>query len=324
VTARLRVLVRTPITVVVLTVLVLAVANVIVTPDLLAPGHLAGTMNLLVPTALAAMASVPSILSGGGGLDLSVGPLLGFVNVFAIGVLLPHGLGSGWLCLPACVLLGAAAGAINGGLVAFGRLQPIVVTLGAYLVLAGLALVVLPQPRGGVTGWADFLAGASLGGYLPHSLLLPLIAAGLWLGLRALGFVRLVTAVGSDDRTAYTAGVNVAAVRLGAYTLGGVFAALAGFGLTALIASGDPTVGTQYTLIAVAAVALGGNSLSGGRGGLIGPVLGAVTLFLIQSLLSAAHVSSLWIQVVYGAVLLTAICLNSAFGAARPAPVKGA
>jgi ribose transport system permease protein len=100
-----------------------------------------------------------------------------------------------------------------------------------------------------------------------------------------------------------------------AYAVGGLFAGLAGLGLGVLIQSGDPGVGTQYTLAAVAAVALGGNVLGGGRGTLTGPILGAVSLFLIQTLLSGARVSSLWIQVVYGAVLLTALAFNSSLAA---------
>jgi len=265
------------------------------------------------------MASVPSVLSGGGGLDLSVGPLLGFVNVAVVGLLVPHGLGSAWLGIPLCLLLGALVGALNGALVAYGRLQPIVVTLGSYLVLAGLSLVVLPQPRGGAPSWAAFLGGGWIGGHVAHALLLPAAAFALWAVLRKAGFVRLVSAVGSDERAAYTSGVNVALVRLGAYALGGVFAGLAGMSLTALINSGDPTIGKQYTLMAIAAVALGGNALAGGRGGVLGPLLGAATLFLIQLLLSALQVSSLWIQVVYGAVLLLAICLNSgALSGIRP------
>jgi ribose transport system permease protein len=318
---------RSPTARVLLMVVVLTVANIVVAPDLLAGSHLTGMVNLLIPIMLAAIASVPSVLSGGGGLDLSVGPLLGFVNVVAVGVLMPRGLGSLWVGVPLCILLGAVIGALNGALVAYGRLQPIVVTLGSYLVLAGLTLVVLPQPVGGAPGWAGFLADGSLGGYFAHSLILLAVGLAIWLGLRKAGFIRLVTAVGSDQRAAYTSGVNVAAVRLGAYTLGGVFAALAGMGLTALIDSGDPTIGRQYTLMAIAAVALGGNSLAGGRGGVLGPLLGAATLFLIQLLLSSVHVSSLWIQVVYGTVLLVAICLNSTAttgGRARAAGTQGA
>ncbi|MET9357256.1 ABC transporter permease [Streptomyces sp. NPDC006617] len=290
----------------------LAVANAVIAPDLLQGSRLNAMVNLLAPLVLAALASAPSVLSGGGGLDLSVGPSLGFVNVLVVGVLVEHGVTSAWLGLPLCVLLGTLVGVVNGVLVAYGRLQPIVATLGTFLVLSGLALVVLPQPRGGAPGWAAFLAGGSLGGYLPHILLLPAGALALWAGLRRLGLVRLITAVGSDQRAAHTSGVNVPLVRLGAYALGGALAGLAGIALTALTGSGDPTVGKQYTLMAIAAVALGGNALAGGRGGMLGPLLGATTLFLIQLLLSSAQVSSLWIQVVYGAVLLAAVCLNAA------------
>jgi ribose transport system permease protein len=289
----------------------LAVANVVVAPDLLAGSRLIGMTDLFVPLLLAAMAGVPAILSGGGGLDLSVGPLLGFVNVVTVAVLVPHGLGSAGYGVPLCLLLGAAVGAVNGVLVAYLRLQPIVATLGTYLVLAGLSLVVLPQPRGGAPAWARTLGSGSLGGHVPNVLLLPAAALLLWWAARRTGLVRLIRAVGSDQRAAYTAGVDVGLVRLGAYTLGGVLAALAGMALTALIDSGDPGVGKQYTLVAVAAVALGGNSLAGATGGLTGPALGAVALFLIQLLLSALDLSSLWIQVVYGGVLLAAICLNS-------------
>jgi ribose transport system permease protein len=302
----------------ILTVL-LAAANIAVSPDLLAGSRLTGLADLFVPLLLAAMAGVPAILSGGGGLDLSVGPLLGFVNVIAVAVLAPHGLGSAWYAIPLCLLLGAAVGAVNGALVAYLRLQPIVATLGSYLVLAGLSLVVLPQPEGGASAWAATLGAGSFGGHVPNILLLPVAALLVWWVARTTGLVRLIRAVGSDQRAAYTAGVDVGLVRLGAYTLGGLLAALAGLALTALIDSGDPGVGKQYTLIAVAAVALGGNSLAGGTGGITGPALGAAALFLIQLLLSAMHLSSLWIQVVYGGVLLTAICLNSrAGGGFRP------
>ncbi|OLT07770.1 hypothetical protein BJF90_13455 [Pseudonocardia sp. CNS-004] len=317
---------RSPLAVVVVVTACLLVANLVVTPGFLAPDRLPGTAELFVPLALAAMASVPSILSGGGGLDLSVGPLLGIVNIVAVAILMPAGLVAAEVSIPLCVLLGAAVGAINGAVVAFVRLQPIVVTLGTYLVLDGLALVLMPQPVGTAPPWAAWLSGSWLGGFAPRSLLLLVAGCLLWVLARRLGFVTLVRAVGSDARAAFTSGVRVGLVRFGAYALGGALAGLAGLALTVLINSGDATVGPQYTLAAVAAVALGGNALSGGRGGIAGPLLGALTLFLIQSLLSALAVSSLWIQVVHGSVLLAAVCINSSIGARvgrRAAAIQG-
>ena len=313
---------RSPLTVVGALVVVLLVVNLARTPGMFSRHELPNMANLLVPSVLVAMASVPSVMSGRGGIDLSVGPLLGFVNVFLVGVLLPHGLGGGLASLPILLAMGAAAGLANGLLVAYGRLQPVVVTLGSYLVLSGLSLVVMPKPVGGVPHWVAFLSGAWLGGYLPRSLLLVVAAVAIWQVLRWRGAVGLILSVGSDDRAAYTSGVRVSRVLCLAYTAGGVFAALAGVALSVLIQSGDPSVGRQYTLAAVAAVALGGNPLAGGRGTLIGPMLGAASLFLIQTALSSMHVSSLWIQVVYGGVLLAAVCANASIStrlAARPA-----
>jgi ribose transport system permease protein len=308
---RVGALARSPLAVVVILIVILVVVNLVLTPNMFASGRLTGIANLLVPSILAAMASVPSILSGGGGLDLSIGPLLGFVNVFLVGVLLASGLGSGLIAIPLCLLLGAAVGAINGVLVGYLRLQPVVVTLGSYLALAGLSLVVLPQPLGGAPVWTVPLGDSILGGYLPLSLLLVVAALLIWWIAKKTGLVKLISAVGSDDRAAHVSGVDIRLVRVAAYTLGGLLAGLAGIALTVLINSSDPRAGIQYTLMAIVAVALGGNALRGGRGGMRGPILGAICLYLIQSLLSAANVSSLWIQVVYGAVLLAAVCLNS-------------
>ncbi|TNC21813.1 ABC transporter permease [Amycolatopsis alkalitolerans] len=315
---------RSPMAIVVGLVLVLLVVNLAITPEMLGPGQLPGTVKLLVPSVLAAMASVPSVMSGRGGIDLSVGPALGLVNVFLVGLLLPYGLGDALVAIPLLLALGSVIGLVNGLLVARLRLQPVVVTLGGYLVFSGVALVVLPQPASGVPSWIGTLSGAWLGGFLPLPVVFVLVAVAVWLVLRRLGAVNLILATGSEDRAAFTSGVRVPRVLCLAYATGGFFAALAGLALTVLIASGDPAAGRQYTLAAIAAVALGGNPLSGGRGTMTGPVLGAVALFLIQTLLSGARVSSLWIQVVYGLVLLGAICLNSSVGSrltARPVEV---
>ncbi|MDQ1486309.1 MAG: ribose transport system permease protein [Actinomycetota bacterium] len=304
-------LARSPLTVVTAVAGALLIGNLFVTPAMLSPAHLPNLTNLLVPSLLVAMASVPSIMSGRGGLDLSVGPLLGFVNVVLVGVLLPHALGGVIVAIPILLLVGASVGLLLGITVAFGRIQPVVVTLGGYLVLSGWSLVLMPQPKGGVPVWVHWLSGAWLGGLFPRTLLLLGVAAAIWMTLRRAGVIATILAIGSDDRAAYTSGINIARIRCLAYVVGGIFAALAGIALSVLIQSGDPTVGHQYTLPAIAAVALGGNQLQGGRGTMSGPVLGAVSLFLIQTLLSALQVNSLWIQIVYGVVLLAALVTNT-------------
>jgi ribose transport system permease protein len=117
-------------------------------------------------------------------------------------------------------------------------------------------------------------------------------------------------AAGSDDRAAYTAGVNVTAARLVSYILAGAFAGVAALSLTALIGSADPNVGPTYTLLAISSIALGGVSLAGGRGGLIGAAIGALDIFLLQSVLTFFNVSTFVLQVAYGAILVAAVAFT--------------
>jgi ribose transport system permease protein len=121
-------------------------------------------------------------------------------------------------------------------------------------------------------------------------------------------------AVGSDDRAAYTAGVPVALVRFLSYSLTGVFAGTAGLLLTALIGSADPNVGASFTLLAISAVALGGVSLGGGRGGLLAAGIGASDIFLLQSALTYFNVSTFVLQIAYGLILVASISLNGLTG----------
>src|SRR5690606_14439735 len=153
-------------------------------------------------------------------------------------------------------------------LVCFYRLRRIVATLGAYRLLVCTTLTILPARTGTVPVWLK-----SLGGPLS---ILPLGAVFLiWFGIRRLPYYDHLMAVGSDDRAAYTASIPVTLVRFLSYVITGVFAGVAGLMMTALIGSADPSIGPTYTLIAISAVALGGVSLAGGRGGLIGAAIGA-------------------------------------------------
>ena len=127
--------------------------------------------------------------------------------------------------------------------------------------------------------------------------------------MRRLPYYDQLMATGSDDRAAYTAGVPVPFVRFLSYVITGLFAGIAGLMMTALIGSADANIAPSYTLIAISAVALGGVSLAGGRGGLIGAAIGAIDIFLIQSVLTLFNVSTFVLQIAYGAVLVIAISL---------------
>ncbi|MBV9417394.1 MAG: hypothetical protein JO363_20585, partial [Solirubrobacterales bacterium] len=152
-------------------------------------------------------------------------------------------------------------------------------------------------------------------GPIPGALILILVPFVLWVGLRRTAYVRTLFSVGAVSSTKNSAGVNVTAVRIIAFALGGVFAGVAGIALAAATQSADSSQALQYTLPALAAVAIGGTSFLGGRGSLIGSVAGAAIMYLIQTLLDSLAVSDLWLQVVYGTLLLLAIVLTSALSA---------
>lgn len=284
---------------------ILIVVNLALNPTRFHPAGWGALTGLAAPLIGAALASTPAILSGRGGIDISVGPLMGFVNAIVISVLfLKSGIESPFIIVPAALLAGAAVGAVNGFLVSIVRIQPIVSTLGTYLVLMGVTLTIVPAPIGPAPTWLKAMSG-------PLSVLpLAVIFLAWWL-IRRTPYYDQLMAVGSDDRAAYTAGVDVTRVRFIAYVISGVFAGMAALMLTALIGSADPNIGQSYTLIAIASVALGGVSLAGGRGGLIGATIGAIDIFLLQSVLTAFNVSTYVLQIAYGVILVAAVVLTA-------------
>ena len=295
--------------------LVLLVANIIARSSFATPSSWPATLATFAPFALAAMASTPQILSGGGGIDISIGPLLNFVSIMIVAVLIPHGLGSAAVVIPIALGIGIGVGLINGMLVTVLRYQPVLATLCTLFVLEGASMKLLSQPQSGSTAWLAHLGGKV--GPIPGALILIVIAVLIWIALGRLPYLRTLYAAGGDDVASYSAGVNVTAVRIIAYALGGLFAAFAGIALVAATQSADASQSIQYTLPALAAVAIGGTSLRGGRGSLAGSIAGAAIMFLIQTLLDSLAVSDLWLQLVYGALLIGAIVLSSTLAAPR-------
>lgn len=292
---------------------VLIALNAALNPARFVPQAWGTLLGLAAPLLCAAAAAMPALLGGRGGIDVSVGPLMGFVNAVVVQVMVQDfGATSPLAIVPAALGLGAIVGTLNGALAVAVRVQPIIATLGTYLVLSGLTVTILPAPIGGAPDWLKSLSGAWSA--LPYA---AIVLA--WVGITRTPFHSALLAIGSDDRAAFTAGVPVEAVRFLSYVLTGVFGAVAGLSLTALIGSGDPAVGPNFTLLAISAAALGGVSLAGGRGGLLAASLGALDIFLLQSALTYFNVSTFVLQIAYGLILVCSVSLNALPGAARRA-----
>jgi ABC-type sugar transport system ATPase subunit/ribose/xylose/arabinose/galactoside ABC-type transport system permease subunit len=293
----------------------LLIANVIAQHSFLAASSWPTTFAELAPTALLAMASAPAIL--GGGIDISIAPLFAFCSVVVEVMLLGHRITSAFVIIPVAIIAGAVVGAVNGVLVNYGRFQAVVATLCMNFIVSGFALGYAPSPVSGTTGWLSDL-GNKVGG-VPGGLILIVIPLVLWWGLSRTPFVKTLLAVGGSETTAYTAGVRVSTVRTLAYTIGGAIAGLAGIAIVAQLhqAEADTAFITPYILLALAAVALGGVSMTGGRGSLLGALLGAAIIFLIENLLGAVNLSGYWSQAVYGATLIVAVVFAALTRAGR-------
>ncbi|MBS1677077.1 MAG: ABC transporter permease [Actinobacteria bacterium] len=296
---------------------VLFVVNLIKDPGFVSGGTLPQTLANLAPFALVAMATVPSVVSGG--LDFSIGPTLSLSNIFLVVVLLPTGLGAPVLAIPILLCLGAATGALSGMAISLLRVPAIITGLCALFVISGINQQVLATPQEAPSNWTDHLLGQI--GPVPGALLLIAAPPILWLLLRRTPLITTMFSVGASAPTAFASGVNVATVRVIAYALGGMFAALGGIALTGVLHSADSTIGLRYSLIAIAAVSLGGTPIGGGRGGLAGALLGATSIFLIQNLLLTIDIPPQWLDVVYGAVLVIAVVLSTRIA---PRGIEGA
>ena len=282
--------------------LVLLVANIIVLPSFGSPNFDTNLM-LFAPFALVAMAATPAILSGGGGIDMSVGLNAGLVSNVLILYLLPHGAwGDPWLAVPLVLALGTALGVANGLSVAVLRYQPVIATLCMLFVLQGINQKIAGAPTPAPPSWLADLAE----GFRPDSRRRrpPGRSRGRLARAAAHALPPDPALRRRQRRDRVPSGVNVTRVRILAYALGGLFAAVAGIAIAALLQSSDGNAGLEYMLIALAAVALGGTPIGGGRGGLLGAVVGAAAIFLVENLLGALNVNAYWLQVAYGGMLI--------------------
>lgn len=258
------------------------------------------------------------ILSGG--IDLSVGAILGLAGAVAAGVL-KHGLAVPgtelWLefttsgAILTGIAVGGAAGWANGFAITRFSLPPFVATLGMLSIARGLTMLW----TGGfpITGLGDSFGhlgtGALLGMPLPVWIMLALTGVFIVVTQRT-RFGRHLYAVGGNERAARLTGLSVSRIKIAVYTLAGALAGVAGLIVTARLDSAQPNAGLGYELDAIAAVVIGGTSLSGGRGSVAGTVLGCLIIGVLNNGLFLLNVSPFWQQVIKGVVILIAVALD--------------
>lgn len=282
-------------------------------PSLISSSGVGSAEIVVAPLVLSTYALMAGALAGRATIDLSIGPLLGFINVTLIQLCAADVLSSPIAVFAYVLAAGVAYQILFALIVIWVRVQPIIVSLSGFLALSGLNLVILPRPGGTAPTWmSSWGAGTSI--FAPGMFMVAAATVG-WLIFSTTAFYGHLRLMGSDERAAYTSGVRIGIVRVGAHVVAGLFVGLAALSYTALINSGDPTQGTTYTLISVTALVLGGTSLSGGRATVLGSLLGALNLFLIGYVLATfdfGSVQGFVTDLSYGAILVLSLLMTVA------------
>jgi ribose transport system permease protein len=293
-------------------VMALCVLSLVCGPHLFTNNGIGSAIIVLSPMILAALALTPIALVGRGGVDLSVGPLLGFINVSMVKWLVGNEITNPVLIVGYVIAAGVIYQLIVATIIIYVRVAPIIVTLSGYLVLTGVNLVIMDRPSGVAPDWMqDWGSGTDI---LSPVFLIVVIMIALWIVFSKTSLYRQILLTGAEERMSFANGVNTVASRYGAHIVSGVFTGIAALTYTALISSGDPTQGNTYTLAAITALVLGGTSLAGGKGGGFGSILGAVNIYLISYVLSTfsfGSVSGFVTQMSTGTILVISLIINS-------------
>ena len=289
----------------------LLILAMIRSPIIISQSGIGSAIILSAPLILTTYALTFIVMAGRGGVDLSIGPFMGFINVSSI-QLYAHGYlqtSIGWFIY--AIAMGLIWQLFYALIVVYVRVSPIIVALAGFLAFTGINLVILSRPGGIAPDWLiPWGEGFTI---FNEIFLLLILATILFYIITHTAFWGHLKLMGADERAAFTSGVKINWVRIVAHLISGVFAALSAICFTALVGSGDPIQGTKYTLLGVTALVLGGASLIGGRGGAFGAILGAGTLYLINYILVTfrfERLQSFVSDLSYGAVLVIALLVS--------------
>lgn len=295
---------------------VLLAATKLIQPDFGLTG-LDSVARAALPFALATVGMAIVVIAGG--IDLSIAAMMAVSSVTAAVLMQGTGDAGAALVVVGVLAAGVAMGAINGALIVLTRVPDIVVTLAMLFVWQGVALLILNAPGGAAADWLQALivGGVTLPGlpagltqWLPKSVVvLGVCVAAIWVPIRLSRPGLMIRAVGSDPLAAFRSGVAVGPVRIAAYALCGLFAALGGLAVTLNTGIGEPIPG-PYLLTSVAAVVLGGVVLGGGRGGVIGPILAVFILRLVRLDLTLLSVDPNVTAIVEGTIMVAVVMLG--------------
>lgn len=292
-----------------LALIVLVIFVTFLNPSFISATNLLNLLRQVSTNALIAFGMTFVIITGG--IDLSVGSTLALSSALTAGMIV-SGLDP-VLAMIVGVGIGFVLGAVNGLLITKGKMAPFIATLATMTIFRGLTLVFTDGKP--ITGIGDSFIFKFMGrGYLfgiPFPVVLTLICfAVLFMLLHKMTFGRKTFAIGGNEKAAYIAGIKSDRIKVMIYAISGMMASISGIIITSRLNSAQPTAGTSYEMDAIASVVLGGTSLSGGRGRIVGTLIGALIIGTLNNGLNLLGVSSFYQQVVKGIVIIIAVLID--------------
>lgn len=299
----------------------LLIALFIIT-KLIQPNYGAGDFSSLVravlPYAFAVAAQTVVVIAGG--IDLSVAAMMALTSVTAASMMAGASEQYALFVVPFVLALGFALGALNGILIVVTRVPDIVVTLATLFMLQGAALLVLDAPGGGVAEWLKAMVVGtlpvpglpdSITAWIPRALvLLVVLLCIVWIPLKRSQLGLSIYAIGSNQLAAFRSGVPVARTKILAYAIAGLFGAMGGLSLTMSTGIGAPIPG-PYLMASVAAVVLGGVTLGGGKGGLLGPIIAVFVLRLVRTDLTLLAIDPNVTAIIEGTIMVVVVMFGA-------------
>ena len=283
----------------------------VLSPDFLTKGNLLNVLRQTSVNAIIAAGMTFVILTGG--IDLSVGSILGFSGAIAASLI--SGGTNIWLALLAALVIGAIGGIINGLIITKGKVQPFIATLAMMILLRGMTMEFTSGKAIPVSGAHVSAIFRKLGAGTVLSIPVPIIIMAIifvvcYFILTQTQFGRHIYAVGGNEEASLLSGVNITKIKITAYAISGVLAAIAGIIVTSRLSSAQPRAGDGYELDAIAAVVLGGTSLVGGKGTIVGTIIGALIIGILDNALNLMDVQSYYQSIAKAIVILIAVLLD--------------
>lgn len=290
--------------------LIIYIGACLLEPTFFTWGNNVNLFTRIAPLVMVGIAQTFVVLTGG--IDLSIGAILGLTNAVAVSLPFVNSPTNVvlWLIVPP--LVGMLIGMINGLIITKGGFPPLIVTLATSQIIGGISLFILSVPGGKITKGLS----RAVTGKLFHTIPVPLILLFVFIGifyviLKYTSFGRSLYAVGGNETVALESGIKPNRVKVWVYGVSGLLSGFAGIFLSAVMNSGDPLVGDPYTLNSIAVAVIGGTSLMGGVGGILGILGGAYIYQLLNNILNLLAVSTFYQFVVKGLVLIIALAITS-------------